>query len=290
MSIGIVTDSTCDLDTELISKYQIEVVPLSVHFGEEIYQDGIDINADSFFSLLKNSTKLPHTSRPAPNLFIQKYKNLLKKHEQIISIHVAKALSGTFESAKLAAAEFPVGKITVVDSATISLGLGMLVNLAAELSFQNKSAPEIVALLKKARQNLFLYFTVKDLTYMEKGGRIGKASSFLGSIFKINPVISINSENGKVEPVAKARGERRAMDKIIKLVLNKIENEQNIWLGFAHGRRENDLNKTKNKLLSKIKQNKEIKLFNSRISPTLGCHVGPTVYAVLGLSGDFLSK
>jgi len=290
MSIGIVTDSTCDLNQELLDKYQIEIIPLSVHFGEKEFQDGIDISPDSFFKKINQNEELPHTSRPAPALFIEKYQEMLKNYDQLLSIHVSASLSGTFESAKLAAREIDASKINVFDSSTISLGLGMLVVLAAKLTEKDKTLDEIIKTLKQAKKNLHLYFTVKDLTYMEKGGRIGKASSFLGSIFSINPVISISTQTGQVKPIAKVRGQHRAQDKIIDLVSKVIKNEKNVWLGFAHGNREADLEKTKIKLIKDLKAEKNInlKIYDSRISATLGCHVGPTVYAVIVLIGDFL--
>lgn len=290
MSIGIITDSTCDLNQDILKKYKIEVVPLSVHFEEKEFQDGVDINPDSFFEKLKKHQKLPHTSRPAPALFMKKYQEMLKKYDQLLSLHVSAGLSGTFESAKLAAREVAVDKITVIDSSTISLGLGMLTVLAAKLIEKNMTIDKIVESLNQAKKKLNLYFTVKDLTYMEKGGRIGKASSFLGTIFSINPVISISTETGKVKPIAKVRGPHRAQDKIIELVEGKINNEKNVWLGFAHGDRQADLQKTKNNLIQQIKNknNINLKIFDSRISATLGCHVGPTVYAVIIISGDFL--
>lgn len=290
MSIGIVTDSTCDLKQEIIDKYDIEVIPLSVHIGEKEYQDGVDINPQEFFEKIDKNKNLPHTSRPAPALFIKKYKKMLQKYDQIISIHVSAALSGTYESAKLAAKEIGAEKIEVVDSSSISLGLGMLVVLAAKLIKQDKKLNTVIKTIKKAKNNLYLYFTVQDLTYMEKGGRIGKASSFIGSIFSINPVISISTKTGKVKPIAKVRGKHRAQDKIIEIVTEKIKTEKNVWLGFAHGNRKSDLKESKNKLLKKIKKDKNLNLktFNSRISATLGSHVGPTVYAVIVLSGEFL--
>jgi len=290
MSIGIITDSTCDLNQKLIEKYNIEVIPLSVHFGEKEFKDGVDINPKSFFKKLNKNKELPHTSRPAPAVFMKKYKKMLEKYDHLLSIHISTALSGTFESAKLAAREIEDQKITVIDSASISLGLGMLVILAAKLIEKDKDLNDIIKTIKSAKRNLYLYFTVKDLTYMEKGGRIGKASSFLGSIFSINPVISISTETGKVKPIAKVRGPHRAQDKIIKIIKEKIDNEKNNWLGFAHGDRKADLTETKNKLIEEVKKDKNLnlKIFNSRISATLGCHVGPTVYAVIVLSGDFL--
>lgn len=290
MRIGILTDSTCDLNQEILDKYEIEVIPLSVHFGEEEFQDGVEIKADSFFEKLDHYKELPHTSRPAPALFMEKYQKMLEKYDKLLSIHISAELSGTYESAKLAAREIDSDKIKVLDSSTISLGLGMLTVLAAKLIKNNKKMTEIIKTLNQAKKKLHLYFTVKDLTYMEKGGRIGKASSFLGSVFSINPVISISTETGKVKPIAKVRGQQRAQDKIIELVREKLKNEKNAWIGFAHGNRKEDLEDTKIKLIKELKAEKNINLniYDSRISATLGCHVGPTVYAVIVLSGDFL--
>lgn len=289
MSIGIITDSTCDIKSEVIKKYGIEVIPLSVHFGEEEFQDGVDINPEGFFKKLNQTDKLPHTSRPAPALFKERYQKMLKKYDELLSIHVSAGLSGTFESAKLAAREIAADKITVIDSSTISLGLGMLTVLAAKLSEKDKKITEITKILDQAQKNLYLYFTVKDLSYMKEGGRIGKASAFLGSIFNINPVISISTESGKVKPIAKVRGKHRARDKIIEEIKKKTEGKNNIWLGFAHGDRKNDLDEFKNQLFKEIEgENRKIKTFNSRISATLGCHVGPTVYAAIVLSTDDL--
>lgn len=290
MKIGILTDSTCDLNQEILEKYGIEVIPLSVHFGEEEFQDGIDIKPDSFFEKLDQNKELPHTSRPAPALFVEKYKKMLQKYDHLLSIHVSAALSGTYESAKLAAQEVNAEKIKVIDSANISLGLGMLTVLIAKLIDKDKQIDEIIKIVNQAKKKLYLYFTVKDLTYMEKGGRIGKASSFLGSIFSINPVISISTKTGKVKPIAKVRGQHRAQDRIIELIKKDLKNEKNAWLGFAHGNRKDDLEKTKIKLIKELKDEKNInlKIYDSRISATLGCHVGPTVYAVIVLSGDFL--
>ena len=158
MSIGILTDSTCDLDQEILEKYEIEVIPLSVHFGEEEFQDRVDITPEDFFEKLNKIEKIPHTSRPAPALFMEKYKEMLEKYDQLLSIHVSAALSGTYESAELAAREVEAEKITVIDSASISLGLGILVFLAAELIEKDKKIDFILEAIKKAKNNLFLYF------------------------------------------------------------------------------------------------------------------------------------
>lgn len=289
MGIAILTDSTCDLDSKLLAKYHIETIPLSVHFAEEVYQDGIDIDSDLFFKKLQENKAIPSTSRPSVGLFLEKYKKMLQKHDQIISIHVSSALSGTYESAKLAAQELDAD-IEIIDSSTISLGLGMLVVLAAELIENNNSLPKIVEQIERAKKNLYLYFTVKDLKYMEKGGRIGKASAFLGSILKINPIIAIDTVSGEVKAITKVRGKKRAKNKLIEILNEKIKNKKDFWLAFAHGDRKEDLNEMKKDLLNTLKTNSisNFKSFNSRISATLGSHVGPTVYAVILLVRDNL--
>lgn len=289
MKIGILTDSTADLSEKVLNEYDIEFIPLFVNFGEEVYKDQREISADDFFEKLKSNQEIPHTSKPSIGLFIEKYKQMLDEYDHIISIHLSAALSSTLESAKLAAQEINEDKVTVIDSASISLGLGMLVVLTAEMIKAEKSLDYILSNLQKAKENLFLYFTVKDLNYMEKGGRIGKASSLLGSIFNINPIISISTENGQVEPVRKVRGEHKAMQKLKEITLEKISGESNVWLGFAHGERLDDLEEFKSSLLSSINQEEtKLRTFMSRISATLGSHVGPSVYAVIILRGSYL--
>lgn len=288
MKIGILTDSTADLSDEIMSEYEIEYIPLFVNFGEEVYKDREEISAAGFFKKLKSHEEIPHTSKPSIGLFIEKYQQMLKKYDHIISIHLSAALSSTIESAELAAREVDGNKITVFDSASISLGLGMLVVLTAEMIRAGKSLDYIINNLNKARENLFLYFTVKNLDYMEKGGRIGKASSLLGSIFNINPIISISTENGKVEPIRKVRGKHKAMQKLKEITLEKISEQNNVWLGFAHGDRLDDLEEFKSSLLNSIDDNKtNFRTFSSRISATLGSHVGPSVYAVIILRGNY---
>ena len=292
MKIALVTDSTADLSEDIINKYNIEVVPLSVNFESESYTDGVDLSSDEFFEKIKNAEKLAKTSHPSLNSFYESYEKLKDDYDSILSIHVSAGLSGTYETAKKAASKIKDVDINVFDSSTISLGLGFLVILAAKLRNKFNSIEKIIEKLEEAKKNLILYFTVDDMSYMEKGGRIGKARALLGSILNINPIISISTKTGKVLPLDKTRGKRRTMNEMLDIALDKLENADNAWLGFAHGERSGDMEEFKEKLIEKVnsKFNIDYEIYTSRISPTLGCHVGPSVYAAFVLTGDFLSK
>lgn len=281
MKIGILTDSTADLNQRLRQKHDIHTIPLSVHFGNEVYTDGEDINPDLFFNKVKKAVKLPSTSRPPVSTFLEKYREMAQKYDQIISLHVSDNLSGTLDAARMAARELKQIDIHPLDSSSISLGLGFMVLMAAELIKEGKDIKEIKEKIKKAKDNLLLYFTVNDLSFMEKGGRIGKARSLLGSILNINPIISISTQTGQVDPLDKTRGQKRTMKKMLSLAREKLKGTESAWIGFAHGDRPEDMNKFREKLIEMVqnKLNIEIRTFKTRISPSLGCHVGPSVYA-----------
>ena len=288
MKIGIVTDSTADLNQKILDKYDIEVVPLSVNFNNEVYIDGVDLNAKEFFIKLKEADKLPKTSQPSLKSFENKYNEMKDKYDKILSIHVSDGLSGTYKTATKAASK--INNVETFDSASISLGLGFFVLLAAKLTNKLNSINEIVEKLEETKNNLLLYFTVDDMEYMKKGGRIGKAKAMLGSILNINPIISISTETGKVLPLDKTRGKKRTTKKMLELALEKLDKTNKAWLGFAHGDRFNDMDNFKEKLISEVNDNLNYKTFTTRISPTLGCHVGPSVYAVIILNLDFIDN
>ncbi len=289
MSIGILTDSTADLSEDLKKKHNIHTIPLSVHFEDEVYTDGVDINPGLFFKKIKEANNLPGTSRPPVSAFKKKYREMADKYDKIVSLHVSDNLSGTLDAARMAARELNNIDIYTVDSSSISLGLGFLVIMTSELLQKGKDIAEIKDKIKKAKENLLLFFTVNDLSYMEKGGRIGKARSFLGSILNINPIISISTKTGRVEPLDKTRGQKRTLKKMVSLARKRLKNAETAWLGFAHGERAKDMAQFRDKVVELCQNEFDIdhKVFETRISPTLGCHVGPSVYAGMIFTTDF---
>lgn len=289
MKIGLVTDSTCDLNDEIISKYNIKVIPLMVHFGTEKFIDGVEIDSTKFFNKIEKNTYIPKTSKPSKQSFLEAYKKMLKKYDKIISIHVSKGLSGTYESAELAARDLAEDKIEVINSSSISLGLGFQVLLAAKLIKNNYDYNEIISRIKKTKDKISCIFTVEDLTYMKEGGRIGKARAFLGTIFNINPIIEISPETGKVNPLDKIRGNKNTLKKMSEKLNNQVTGDKKAWIGIMHGDRKEKTKSLLKKAQNLIPNDLEIKVFKERISPTLGCHVGPSVYAFATLSGDILN-
>ena len=289
MKIGIVTDSTADISEEIRNKYNIEIVPLSVHFDDKVYRDEIDIDPPTFFNKLSQAENIPTTSMPPTANFVEKYKEMSAEYDAIISIHLSSELSGTLQSAQMASQEVSDVEIHVIDSCTISLGLAFYTLMAAKMASKGISISEILDTIKKAKENLILYFTVDDLKYIKAGGRIGKARAFLGSILNINPIITIDSVSGEVMPLDKQRGKKRTMDKMIEIGKEKLQDAKYAWIGFAHGKREKDMISFKNSLLSAIKDfNIDYKTFSTQINSTLGCHVGPNVFAGFILTGEFL--
>ena len=289
MKIGLITDSTCDLNNEIISKYNIKVIPLMVHFGTEKFIDGVEIDSNKFFKKIEKSSHIPKTSKPSKHAFLEEYKKMLNEYDKIISIHVSKGLSGTYESAELAARELEKDKIEVINSSSISLGLGFQVLLASKLIRNNFQYEEIISRIKKAKDKISCIFTVEDLTYMKEGGRIGKARAFLGTIFNINPIIEISPETGKVNPLEKIRGNSNTLKKMSEKLHQKISGDEKAWIGIMHGDRKEKSNSLLKMAQDLISDDLEVEIFKERISPTLGCHVGPSVYAFATLSGDILN-
>jgi DegV family protein with EDD domain len=289
LKIGLVTDSTCDLTQEFMEKNNIEIVPLSVYFGEDIFIDRKDINSEDFFRILKERDELPRTSQPSIGLFLTKYEEMSKDYDVILSIHISGKLSGTIKSAQIAAKELLDINIRIIDSRSTSLGLGFLVQLASELIAEGKTIDDIINILEMAIEKTRLYFIVDELTYLEKGGRIGKAQAFLGSVLNFKPVLELDSKTGEILPKKKIRGNTKAMNFIIKTINDLLEEENNAWFGLIYGERDNNILKFKNMFLDYLNGEKiKYRIETNQLSPILGTHVGPSVFGVVIISGDFL--
>ena len=211
--IQIVTDSASDLTPEIAKRYDIRIVPLSVSIGDKHYTDGVDLTAEEFYQKLRTVDALPRTSQPAPGRFADVYREALDAGKQVLSIHIASKLSGTYQAACLAAEMVDLDNIVVVDSETASMGVGLLAIAAARSS---SSLAEAKKALAKAKETLSLLFVPDTFEYMEKNDRIGKAASLAGSLLQIKPVLTI--KEGTVEVVEKLRGRKRARRRILDLL------------------------------------------------------------------------
>lgn len=213
MTIAIVTDSTSDLSPLLLDQYGAISVPLHVFYGGETYKDN-EINLSEMFASVSSGERPPTTSQPSPIEFEKIYRELVKHHTEVISIHISGELSGTVQSARIAASDPDFGKrITVIDSQTASIGLGMRVIRAAEMAQHGHSVPEIVHELEEVAKIADLRFTVDSLAYLRANGRISSSNAFLGNLLNLKPILQV--KDGKVVATGRARGHKRALLDII---------------------------------------------------------------------------
>ncbi|MGD9932212.1 MAG: DegV family protein [Dehalococcoidia bacterium] len=216
MTVKIVTDSTCDLSAERTGSLGVTVVPLTVFFGEEAFLDGVDLGADAFYERLERSETLPRTSQPSVAQFKEAYERLSSETEDIVSIHLSSRMSGTLNSASIAREDLPAGvHIDIVDSYNTSVGLGAVVVEAAEAALRGASRSEVVDVARKAVDRVHLYAAVDTLEYLRKGGRIGRASSFLGSLLSIKPIVHM--EGGELAPLERVRTRAKALERLYEL-------------------------------------------------------------------------
>ncbi|GGK20652.1 degV domain-containing protein [Deinococcus malanensis] len=220
MTIAIVTDSTSDLSPELLGHHGIVSVPLYVLFDGKMHKDGIDLTPQELFDGLRAGKKTPSTSQPSPAEFAEVYRQALESADQVLSVHISGQLSGTVGSARLAAQEF-ADRVTVVDSGSVSMGLGLRALRAAELARQGRSVPEIVQTLERVGTQADIRFTVGTLEFLKLNGRIGGAAALLGGMLNIKPVLVVRG--GRVESGGRARGHKKAIQDIVDYVRKYVE-------------------------------------------------------------------
>lgn len=216
MGIKIITDSICDVPKEYVERYGIKVMPLTVHFGDESYKDGIDLTLEEFLARLEKAEVLPTTSQVAPGAFIEAFREETGRGNTVIAIHGSSQLSGTYNSAVIAREQLGRDDIHVIDSAAITLGAGVLVIKAARLAEEGLSPLEIVREIEAAKNRLKSLFILDTLKYLHKGGRLSLSASLVGSILNIKPILTV--KDGKLELFDKARGIKKAIAFVIDTI------------------------------------------------------------------------
>lgn len=278
MKIGVVTDSTSDLTPELVSKYDINVVPLQVIIDKRDYRDGVDLSSTEFYQKLESCVAPPTTSQPSPGVFFECYRTLLKKVDAIISIHLTGDLSGTVRSARMAREMLPESNITVIDSGSTSMGLGGLVVEAARAVSRGMKMDEVVKLIEDLRKKVSFLVTLNTLEYIRKGGRVGTLQAFLGSILQIKPLLKL--VHGKVELVERIRTRREAIGRIINEFKSLVAMETEGIIAVMHTKAEAEAEKVKT-ILQETFKNAEIII--NQAGPVLGTHVGPGALALISV-------
>lgn len=276
----IVTDSTSDIPPALAEQYGIEVVPLTLMFGEEAFRDNVDMTPEQFYERLPRSPQLPTTSQPSPVEYMNVYRRIQEQYpgSPILSFHISSGLSGTYQSAVLAKSmlEEDGEAITVVDSLSASYGFGFMVVEAARLAEQGQEPAAILEQVERLRQSRKLYFLVDTLEYLQKGGRIGKASAILGTLLNIKPILSIDAE-GIIYAVEKVRGRKKAIARMIELFKADLPGVNTINVAVGHTAEPASGEEFLRELAGHFTLKEKVL---TNVGPVVGSHVGNGTLAV----------
>lgn len=272
MRVRIVIDSTADLAESLKSRFT--VVPLSVNFGTESFIDGVTIDHQQFYEKLVTGDVMPTTSQPTPDSFAKVYQEAMDAGEEVVVLTIASKLSGTYQSATIAAMDFPEGRIHIVDTETVTIGAGILAERALELADSGKSAAEIAAALNEEKKQVHLVALLDTLEYLKRGGRISKTVAFAGGLLSIKPVIGIG--DGEINMLGKARGAKQGFSMLTQLVeqAGGIDSNRPVLLGYT-GQSDAQMQKYAAENADML-----VKADRTVIGSVVGTHAGPGAFAV----------
>ena len=229
MKTRIIIDSTADLSAEC--KAKLDIVPLTVHFGDEEYLDGVTINHKAFYEKLIESDEQPTTSQATPDSFIAEFQKIKDEGDSAVVITISSKLSGTYQSAVIAAEDFD--NIYIVDSGSAAIGSGILAERALELAESGMEAREIAETLNKEKEKIVIIALLDTLEYLKKGGRISKTVAFAGAVLNIKPVISV--EDGEIAVLGKARGSKMGNNLLVQEIEKSggVDFEKPVMLGYS---------------------------------------------------------
>lgn len=267
--IRIVTDSTCDLSPQRREELGVHAIPLRVHFGEDAYLDGVDLDCARFYEKLRSVQELPHTSQPNPDEMAAAFRPYLEQGDEIVGIFLSSRLSGTFQSAAIAAGLAGKGEIYLVDSGAVTFSLGLLVEHAAALRDKGLSAHEIAREVEELAPRLRLYAVVDTLKYLKMGGRISAATAVVGGMLGITPILRV--QDGVVEAAGKSRGRKGAY----KWMLERLEEEPadlSLPVAFGHGDAPQIMAECREAMLSAFPG---ARIIEGPIGSVVGTHAGP---------------
>ncbi|HEY0492242.1 MAG TPA: DegV family protein [Candidatus Dormibacteraeota bacterium] len=273
--VRIVTDSTADLSLEQQRAAGITVVPLNVHFGDEVFRDRVDLSSAEFFRKLKAASQLPRTSQPSVGVFEEVFRKLTSGVDEVVAVMLSGKVSGTYNAALMAAQAVP-GKVDVVDSQSASMALGFLALEAARLASAGADRATVTAavgaLVPKAR----ILCAIDTLTYLERGGRIGKARALVGSLLNFKPLITLR--DGEVVPLGRARGRPQMLDRLVEMLRR---DGRIMRLAVLHGAAESEAEHLRARLAPGYP---ELEVIVSEIGPVLATHTGPGVIGITYLT------
>ena len=267
---AIVLDSTSDYPDAPARFPNMRFVPLYVRFGDETFRDYVELGPAEFYEKLRTSAVTPATAQPTPEDFVTAYEEL-GSYERIYSLHVSAKVSGTFQSAELAAQELGGDKVQVVDTKSASLAIAVLAHAIQRRLARGASEEEIAALVERFRESCEVLFTVETLEYLQRGGRIGKAQAIAGSLLNLRPVLRI--EDGEVVAVARVRGRQKALAEFERRFAETTTDGPGLRVAIAHANAEEWVG-TLSDLVWRVRPKAEVE-FTSTLGAVVGTHAGP---------------
>ena len=286
-NIIIMTDSCCDLPYEFTMDNNIVVIPLRLTLrGETIEDDlGKTLKYSDFYKAVREG-EMPKTAQANVYEFEQLFEKYIKDGDKVIYIAFSSALSGTYNSACVAREnlleKYPEADISVTDSKSASMGLGLLVYYANEMLKSGKNKEEIIKWIEENKLKVIHWFTVEDLNHLFRGGRVSKTTAMVGSLLSIKPVMHVDNE-GRLMPVEKARGRKKSLSSLVNKVAEGIVNPEEQVVFISHGDCIDDVEYVKEKLLQKIKVKDIIVNY---VGPVIGSHSGPGTVAIFYLGKE----
>lgn len=280
--IALVTDSTTYMPPELVKKYDISVAPQVLIWGDQTYRDGIDIESREFFTRLKTAKVMPTTSQVSVVSFQEIFEEKVKQGFEVLALLVSSKLSGTMQSAMQAKELMGTAgeKVHVVDSQSVAMALGFQVLAIARALEEGASLQDAIALAEKSYQYTGVFFAVDTLEFLHRGGRIGGAQRFLGTMLNMKPILAI--QDGRVEGVDRIRTKTKAQDRVLELVIGKAAGRTPVRIATLHANAMEDARA----LLTRAEQAlKPVESIFTEVSPTVGTHTGPGTVGLAFMAG-----
>ena len=282
MPVKILADSACDLPKDFYPEHNVTLFPLKVQVNGQEYEDVKTIAPKTVYDAIRGGD-VPKTSQVSPLLFEEVFTKMAENNEDGIYIAFSSALSGTYQTSVMildqVKEKYPNFNLTIVDTKCASLGFGLVVKEAARLAAENVSKEEILNDVLFRSQHMEQLFTVEDLDYLAKGGRVSKASAFLGGLLNIKPILNV--EDGKLVPIEKIRGKKKVYRRIVELMKERGENFSNQIIGISHADTEETLEEVKTLILEELHPKG---IFTSSIGSAVGAHTGPGAIAIFFLN------
>jgi DegV family protein with EDD domain len=277
MSVGIVTDSVADIPLGLVNQLGIHIVPYNVHWGEEHFKDGVDLQPGAFYKRLTSDPVLPTTGCPSAGDYVNAFQALSDRCSSIISLHITSKGSGAYQSACMARDMAPHLDITPLDTNSVSMGVGYMAVEAARAALAGASKADVLALLKRLTENMRQIYVADTLKYLYLGGRIGRAKHMLGTLLSLKPLITMDKD-GVISPVGQALSRQGVYRRIVETMELWVGKVEPIKLALVHGGAEAEIARLKAMILPEFRC---AEVLDCEFGPALGVHTGPGTVGVV---------